>query len=341
MAPVYSELCKYPHFFNPITISTGQHRELLNQTLRDFNFPVHYDLNVMTPGQSLSELSSKIMTRLDCLFKKTAPDFTLIQGDTTSALMGGLVSFYSKIPLGHIEAGLRTSTVDNPFPEEAQRRIITQIATYHFAPTNLAKENLHKELGELPNIIVTGNTIIDALINLRVEAPDRRRPYILVTIHRRENFSKLNDICNAIKILTDDHPDFDFIFPVHLNPVVRKIVYEQLGGIPNISLVEPMDYKSFISHMKGAQLIITDSGGVQEEAPALGIPAVIIRENTERPEGLETGFIKLAGTTTKNIIITANELLQQKQGTPTNLYGDGHAAEKIIQELLKYFQIII
>ncbi len=350
MAPVYLALKNSS--LEPIVIATAQHREMLDQILNLFKIKPDYDLNIMKERQSLSGLTSRLTAKIDEVYKKENFSATLVQGDTTSTFVGSLVSFYHKIPVGHVEAGLRTDNIYNPFPEEVNRRLNSVISTYHYTPTEKAKENLLKENTNEQNILVTGNTVIDALLCTLKEKSERLKKireklgientkYILMTMHRRENWGKpMKDVMKAVKEILYEKKDYKLLFPVHLNPAVREIVYEELKGHENIILTDPLDYLPFISVMERAQLILTDSGGIQEEAPSLGIPTLVLRETTERPEAIEGGTAKLVGTDKEKVkkealLLLNDEKEYKKMSGMNNPFGDGKASERIRDHLEK------
>lgn len=324
---------------------TGQHREMLDSVLDVFQIEPDYDLNLMKQGQSLSNLSSRMLTAFDSVLKLELPDLVLVHGDTTTAYISALASFYRNIRIGHIEAGLRTWDMKSPFPEEFNRQSISLIADYHFAPTDAAKTNLKKEFIN-NNVFVTGNTGIDAL-RYTVDndyksdlidwvGSDR---LLLLTTHRRENIGKpMHDIFRAVKILLSKYADIKVIYPMHKNPLVREIAYEEFDESNRVKLIEPMDVIDFHNIMNKAYLIMTDSGGIQEEAPSLGKPVLVMRDTTERPEGVSVGTLKMVGTTTDAIVEGASELLDndklyEKMSRTKNPYGDGFASEKIVKIL--------
>ncbi len=348
--------------FQPIVISTGQHREMLDQVVKIFDLKVDHDLEVMQPNQTLASLSSRLMTRVDALLDTIQPDMALVQGDTTTVLMASLACFYRQIPVGHVEAGLRTGNMRSPFPEEANRRLAAPLMDLHFPPTRLSQQNLLQEGLAAESIHVTGNTVIDALfreveqqktatVQAEIDAelldhlPDnwRETPYVLVTGHRRENFGGgFEQICNALVQLAQRFSDHQFIYPVHLNPNVQGPVYETLRGLDNIHLIPPQGYRVFVALMSHSKLILTDSGGVQEEAPSLGKPVLVMRDTTERPEGVDAGTVKLVGADAEAIISNAVRLLEDKEAyqamaNAQNPYGDGHASERIVEALRGYF----
>jgi UDP-N-acetylglucosamine 2-epimerase (non-hydrolysing) len=333
---------------------TAQHRQMLDQVLELFQITPDYDLDLMRDNQSLAEISASIFIHLDPVLKSFQPDWVLVVGDTTTVVTTSQLAYYRRIKLGHVEAGLRTHNKWHPFPEELNRRIATVIADLHFAPTEWAKANLLREGVDERSILVTGNPVIDALTFVAAQdepqeitalinklQPGRldAKKLILVTAHRRENFgSPFENICHAIRELAS-REDVEIIYPVHLNPNVQEPVNRILKGIPHITLLHPLDYRPMVHLMKHATLILTDSGGLQEEAPSLGIPVLVLRETTERPEGVEAGTLKLVGTDTSQIVREAQHLLSDpivhaKMSKAANPYGDGHAAEHIIQALL-------
>lgn len=346
-----------PRFDVHVCVS-AQHRYLLDQVLMAFHVQPDVDLNIMKPSQSLSELTANAINGLDGYFNKYKPDLALVQGDTTTVFAASLVSFYHKIPVGHVEAGLRTNNKFSPFPEEINRVLTTHIADLHFAPTELSKKNLVKEGVAADRIFVTGNTVIDALL-LAKEKVERNPPHIdgiteqilkngsptvLITGHRRENFGDgFKSICSAIATLAEEFPAHNFIYPVHLNPNVRDPVFRMLGNKKNIHLIEPLSYLPFVSLMLKSKLILTDSGGIQEEAPTFGIPVLVMRDTTERPEGITAGSVKLVGTSKERIIEETSLLLTDestftKMTSVTNPYGDGRASERIIQHIVQYLE---
>ena len=330
---------------------TAQHRQMLDQVLGLFEIKPDYDLDLMRDNQSLAQLSAAIFTHLDPVFSDFKPDWVLAQGDTTTVAITSLLAYFHRIKFGHVEAGLRTHDKWQPFPEEVNRRVAGVVADLHFAPTEWSQQNLLRE-GIDENIVkVTGNTVIDALQHVRkqtepaditqlIESKVGEKKLVLVTAHRRENFgSPMEDICNALLTLAS-RGDVQIVYPVHLNPNVQEPVNRLLKGKENITLLPPLDYLPLVHLMKHATLILTDSGGIQEEAPAFGVPTLVLREVTERPEGVEAGTVKLVGTETKRIVEESNRLLDdeseyQKMARAANPYGDGHAAEKIVQYLLE------
>jgi UDP-N-acetylglucosamine 2-epimerase (non-hydrolysing) len=347
IAPVIKELEKYPKKFKVINCVTAQHRQMLDQVLSLFEIKVDYDLNIMKEGQDLFYLNSRLMPSLKKVLEREKPDLCLVQGDTTSAFLGGLAAYYQKIKVGHIEAGLRTYQKYSPFPEETNRRLLSAIADLHFAPTKKAKDNLLKENIPSGNIFVTGNTVIDALLmiaknNYQFDNPtlkklDFTKKIILVTAHRRESFGKpFREMCYAFREIVNSHKDLELIYPVHLNPNVQKPVKHILKNTKRIHLIPPLDYKDFVLLMKKSYLILTDSGGIQEEAPTFHKPVLVMREVTERPEAVQAGTAKVVGTQRKKIVEETSKLLSsektyQKMSSTKNPYGDGKAAKRIVQ----------
>lgn len=358
MAPVINELKRYSNIDAKVCI-TAQHREMLDQVLKIFQITPDVDLNLMTPNQSLAEISAAIFTDLDQVLADLKPDWILVQGDTTTVMAASLLGYYHRIKVGHIEAGLRTGDKWQPFPEEVNRKVASAVADFHFAPTEWSRQNLLNE-GISDSIIrVTGNPVIDALhyvakmpaskevldifdqIGLTTDAEEPGLRMILVTAHRRENFGQpLENICRALRGLAERYGSaLRIVYSVHLNPNVQEPVYRNLEGFPNIILLPPLNYQPLVHLMKRASIVLTDSGGLQEEAPDLGIPVLVLREVTERPEGVEAGTVKLVGTGTDEIIQETRILLDdpsayRKMARAINPYGDGHAAERIVETLL-------
>lgn len=348
MAPLITALKQHLLFETKVVI-TAQHRHLLDQVLLFFNIRSDYDLNLMSEGQTLFDITAKVIYGLKAIFEKDKPDLVLVHGDTTTTFAASLASYYFKIPVGHVEAGLRTHNIYSPFPEEINRKLTGSIALYHFAPTLWAKQNLLSENVREENILVTGNTVIDALYQgldlirssgkryLFEKYNDQR--IILVTGHRRENFGQgFQNICQALKGIAQKFPNLLIVYPMHLNPNVREPVLRILKGVENIQLIEPLEYDEFIFAMSKSYFIITDSGGVQEEAPALGKPVLVMRDTTERPEALEAGTVKLVGTDIHKIFDESEKLLTdknyyEKMSNVKNPYGDGKAVERIIKFL--------
>ena len=352
MAPIIKSLMNCSEEVESIVCVTAQHREMLDQALQIFGIVPDYDLNLMNPNQSLSMLTANTLTALDKVITSEKPDWVLVQGDTTTAMVASLVAYYHRIKLGHVEAGLRTNDKFQPFPEEVNRRITDILADAYFAPTQNSRNNLLKEAVRSESIVVTGNTVIDALMMISQRVSNQPldsylttsiedRLVILVTVHRRESFGQpLEDICKALLRLACNYRDkIQIVYPVHLNPNVRKTVYEILSGNPNISLIEPVNYEKLVCLMSKAYLIMTDSGGIQEEAPSLHKPVLVLRDVTERPEAIETGAAKLIGTDTDGIYSETIRLLEDPESyyqmsTAINPYGDGRASQRIVQFLL-------
>ena len=372
MAPVYRKLCKHPDQFTTLVCVTAQHRQMLDQVLSLFDIEPNYDLNIMRPNQDMFDVTCNVLKGLKPVLIKEQPDIILVQGDTTTTMAASIASYYYKIPIGHIEAGLRTHDKFAPFPEEINRKVASVLADIHFAPTVAAKQNLLAEGVAEELIYVTGNTVIDALfmvlekilqnkLDKQIERrlvssyPSLKRIFkdsyitvpnprlILVTGHRRENFGQgFENICKALAGLADTYADVEIVYPVHLNPNVKGPVHKILGNIArkNVHLIEPVDYLPFIFLMNRSYLIITDSGGVQEEAPSLGKPVLVMRETTERQEAVETGTVKLVGTDREKIVAEASRLLDdaeayREMALTHNPYGDGKAAERIM-DILSY-----
>lgn len=351
MAPVVHQLVQTPGIDSRVCV-TAQHREMLDQVLDLFNIDVHYDLDLMRPDQSLSELTAAVFKDLDPVLREVMPDWILIQGDTTTVMSAALLAYYHRIRIGHVEAGLRTSDKWQPFPEEINRRVATVVSDLHFAPTDWARENLIKENIPPSSIVVTGNPVIDALKQVIAQPYDLSQEIladlredqrvILVTAHRRENFGKpLRRIFGALRFIAEYYADkVVIVYPVHLNPNVHGPAYEILGDVPNIRLIEPLDYLPMVHLMARAYLVLTDSGGLQEEAPALGRPVLVMREVTERPEAIQAGTARLVGTDRERIIQQAQLLMDQPSeydamAQAVNPYGDGHAAERIVEALIR------
>ena len=363
MAPVVKEFQKHPDIFETIVCVTAQHREMLDQVLNIFKIIPEFDLDLMKKGQDLYEITSRVLLGMREVLERVYPDIVLVHGDTTTSMTTALAAFYKQIPVAHVEAGLRTNNIYSPWPEEINRQITGRICTYHFAPTEKSKENLIKENISEDKIIVTGNTVIDALfmvldnIKSNVELENQlnqiikkkgvhintNRRIILVTGHRRENFGQgFVNICEALKEIAQKNEDIDIIYPVHLNPNVQKPVNKILNGINNVYLIEPLEYLPFIYLMSKSDLVLTDSGGIQEEAPSLGKPVLVMRDTTERPEAIDAGTVLLVGTDKKMIVNHVTELLQnashyQKMSKAHNPYGDGNACNRIIDFLIQNF----
>ena len=363
MAPLVKKLQEMPEAFQTIVCVTGQHREMLDQVLRLFDITPEYDLNIMKPNQDLYDITSRILLGMRDVLKEVQPDIVLVHGDTTTSMAAALAAFYQQIPVGHVEAGLRTGNIYSPWPEEMNRLITGRITTHHFSPTPLARENLLREHVAENQIIVTGNTVIDALqmvvgklredtalasevanriskMGYDVSRLEGAKHMVLITGHRRENFGEgFLNICHAIKHLAEQYPEVDFVYPMHLNPNVRKPVLEILGeGAENVFLIEPLDYLPFVYMMQHSTLILTDSGGVQEEAPGLGKPVLVMRDTTERPEAVEAGTVLLVGTNREKIEQGVSQLLDdaemyRRMSEAVNPYGDGLACERIAAAL--------
>ncbi|MFS8650954.1 MAG: UDP-N-acetylglucosamine 2-epimerase (non-hydrolyzing) [Caldibacillus sp.] len=350
MAPLVKEMKKHEDDIETIVTVTAQHREMLDQVLSVFDISPDYDLNIMKDRQSLKEITIRALEGLDSVLKAVRPDIVLVHGDTTTTFVASLASYYNQIAVGHVEAGLRTWNKYSPFPEELNRQLTGVIADLHFAPTNKAKENLLKENKSPRSIFVTGNTAIDALKTtvkehyyhpvIEMIGKDK---LILVTAHRRENLGEpMRQMFQAIKKLVDEFADIQVVYPVHLNPVVRNIATEILGNDPRIHLIEPLEVIDFHNFLSRSYLVLTDSGGIQEEAPSLGVPVLVLRDTTERPEGIEAGTLKLVGTSEATIYKMAKELLTddneyKKMAKATNPYGDGLASKRIVQAILYHF----
>ena len=352
MAPVIQELRKYPEIVEVKVCITAQHRQMLDQVLELFHIPPDHDLDIMEENQLLSELTSSVITGFQRILSEEKPDWVIVQGDTTSTMATALASFYNRVKIGHVEAGLRTWNKYHPFPEEMNRRITAHLSDLHFAPTTMAQENLMKEGIDESRIVVTGNTVIDAMYQVaalpnrldvleRIGVSGNNFRLLLVTAHRRENFgAPIENICRALlEIAARYRNSVRIIYPVHLNPNIRKPVYRMLGAVSNITLVEPLDYLSFVHLMKHSYLVLTDSGGIQEEAPSLGKPVLVLREITERPEAVEAGTVRAVGTSEETIVRETCRLLNdhceyERMARANNPYGDGHAAERIVGALL-------
>ncbi|MBI5078737.1 UDP-N-acetylglucosamine 2-epimerase (non-hydrolyzing) [Candidatus Saganbacteria bacterium] len=353
MAPLINEFEKYPDILDPVIVVTGQHRQMLDQVLRIFDIDPDYDLGIMEENQTIGDIVTKSLQGLEEIILREKPDLILVQGDTSTSFAAGLSAFYYRIPLGHVEAGLRTFDKWRPYPEEINRKLITALADLHFAPTTTSLNNLLEERVSREQIYLTGNTVIDALLAVAQKKFDiesagikvsKGKKIILVTAHRRENFgAPLKNICAAIRKLAEKfRGSVDFVLPLHKNPMVRNVVKEILETVENVELIEPLDYETFVHLMKASHIILTDSGGVQEEAPSLGKPVLVLREKTERPEAAAAGTVKLVGIAEKVIFEETQRLLTDqgeydKMSQAVNPYGDGHAAERILGSLLYYF----
>lgn len=366
MAPLVKEFQKHPDTFQTIVCVTGQHREMLDQVLHIFDIHPDFDLNIMKQGQDLYDVTARVLTGMRDVLHEAQPDVVLVHGDTTTSTAAALAAFYQQIPVGHVEAGLRTHNILSPWPEEMNRQITGRIASYHFAPTALSRQNLLLENIDDANITVTGNTVIDALywvvdrikndpsLDAELEEVLRRagydvnrlvdgRPLVLITGHRRENFGDgFINMCTAIKQLTERYPNVDFVYPMHLNPNVRRPIHEVFGddlsNLGNMHFIEPLEYLSFVYLMEKSTIVLTDSGGIQEEAPGLGKPVLVMRDTTERPEALEAGTVKLVGTDREKIINEVSTLLDDaaayaRMSQAVNPYGDGLACSRIVERL--------
>ena len=367
MAPLVKEFQKQPKRVETVVCVTGQHREMLDQVLKIFDIKPDYDLNIMKQGQDLYDVTARVLTGMRDVLKEVKPDVVLVHGDTTTSTAAALAAFYQQIPVGHVEAGLRTHNIYSPWPEEMNRLLTGRLATYHFSPTPLSRNNLIKESVDDRNIIITGNTVIDALYwvvdkiknnkELDIELEDilskagydvnrlnNGKKLVLITGHRRENFGDgFINMCTAIKDLTVKYPDLDFVYPMHLNPNVRKPIHEVFGenlsGLKNMFFIEPLEYLSFVYLMEKSSIVLTDSGGIQEEAPGLGKPVLVMRDTTERPEALDAGTVKLVGTDYNKIVNEVSSLIDdkaayEKMSKAVNPYGDGLACGRIVNALL-------
>ncbi|MBQ6297730.1 MAG: UDP-N-acetylglucosamine 2-epimerase (non-hydrolyzing) [Selenomonadaceae bacterium] len=350
MAPVVLELKKYSQIESVVAV-TAQHREMLDQVLKLFNIHPDFDLNIMSEGQTLFDITSRALLGLDKVLTAANPDVVLVHGDTTTTFAGALAAYYHQIEVGHVEAGLRTQNKFSPYPEEMNRRLTGALADLNFAPTSTAKENLLREGVDANKIFVTGNTVIDALYqtvraDFEFKHVDITKKVILVTTHRRENLGEpMRQVYKALKSIVEEFPDVEIIFPVHKNPKVREVVNEELGKLDRVCLIDPLDYEPFANLMNKATLILTDSGGVQEEAPALGKPVLVLRDTTERPEAVDAGTVKLIGTNQDTVYESAKILLTnpdeyKKMAEARSPYGDGHAAERIVKALLWRHKIL-
>ena len=368
MAPLVKEFQKRPNEFQTIVCVTGQHREMLDQVLHIFEITPDYDLNIMKQGQDLYDVTARVLLGMRDVLKEARPDVVLVHGDTTTSTAAALAAFYQQIPVGHVEAGLRTHNIYSPWPEEMNRQLTGRLATYHFAPTPLSRQNLLSEGVQESHITVTGNTVIDALymvvdkikrdkvLDAELEKLLKQSGYdvnrlsagkklVLITGHRRENFGDgFISMCRAIKTLTEKYPEVDFIYPMHLNPNVRKPIHEVFGedlsGLGNMFFIEPLEYLSFVYLMEKSTIVLTDSGGIQEEAPGLGKPVLVMRDTTERPEALEAGTVKLVGTDYDKIIKEVSALIEDREyyermSKAVNPYGDGKACQRITDRLMQ------
>ncbi|MDM5220435.1 UDP-N-acetylglucosamine 2-epimerase (non-hydrolyzing) [Peribacillus sp. NJ11] len=350
MAPLVLEFQKHPEYFKPIVAVTAQHRQMLDQVLELFSIQPDYDLNIMKERQTLADITTRALNGLDSVMKEAKPDIVLVHGDTTTTFVASLAAFYNQIVIGHVEAGLRTWNKYSPYPEEMNRQLTGTMADLHFAPTSKAEENLLNE-NKRDSIFVTGNTATDALKTtvrstyshpvLKGLGEDR---LILLTAHRRENLGEpMRNIFRAVKRIIAEHDDVQVVYPVHLNPVVQELANEILGDDPRVHLIEPLDVLDFHNFASRAYLILTDSGGIQEEAPSLGVPVLVLRDTTERPEGIAAGTLRLAGTDEKTIFNMAHELLtnkgeHEKMSKASNPYGDGNASARIAEAIRYYFK---
>ena len=354
MAPLVKAFEADPSNFLISTCITAQHRQMLDPVLKLFDIKADFDLDIMQPNQTLCDMTVAIFLKLKMVLKQCKPDLVLVHGDTTTTFTASLSAFYNRIPVGHVEAGLRTYNMSSPYPEEFNRQLTSKIANYHFAPTISSQQNLLQENIPAKQIVVTGNTVIDALqwVLARIKADpqrrqqmanilniDERKRFILVTGHRRENFGNgFENICFALKQIAEQQPEVDIIYPMHFNPNVREPVQRLLKGISNIHLIEPLDYEPFVYLMSRAYLVLTDSGGIQEEAPSLGKPVLVMRDTTERPEAVEAGTVKLVGTKCETIVTEVLDLLNKdklyaRMSKAHNPYGDGNACARIVNAL--------
>jgi UDP-N-acetylglucosamine 2-epimerase (non-hydrolysing) len=357
MAPVVKALAKNPDIESLVCV-TAQHREMLDQVLQLFEITPDYDLDIMKSGQSLTEASSRMLLALEPVLKECKPDMILVHGDTSTTLCAALAAFYQQIPVGHVEAGLRTYNIRSPWPEEANRQLTSIITKLHFAPTKTSAQHLYDEHNNPDNIHITGNTVVDALLEVKEKLEtnkslresiqsqfsglDFTKRRVLITGHRRENFGDgFESICQAINELATKYPDYEFVYPVHLNPNVREPVNRLLKELTNVKLIEPQDYLPFVYLMSTSHIILTDSGGIQEEAPSLGIPVLVMRETTERQEAVEAGTVKLVGTHAPTIVaevsnLIENEPIYEKMSKSHNPYGDGQASQRIVETITQF-----
>lgn len=354
MAPVVRELLKHPEIETKVCL-TAQHREMLDQVVDLFQLPVDYDLDIMKQGQSLYDITDRVLLGLKEVLEKEKPDLVLVHGDTTTTFSATLAAFYQQIDVGHVEAGLRTGNMYSPFPEEANRRLTSVLTALHFAPTETARQNLLKENQKDNHIFTVGNSVIDALLatvkkdyvfeDKELQDIEEHKRIILVTTHRRENLGEpMRNVYRALRRLVETVPDTEVVFPVHRNPLVRQAVKEVLDGVPGIHLVDPMEYEPFTNLMARSAIILTDSGGIQEEAPSLGKPVLVLRDTTERPEAVVSGTVKLVGTDEDKVYNTAYKLLTDEEAyremaESINPYGDGHTSERIVQAILYFYGI--
>ena len=358
MAPVVKALEADPNIESLVCV-TAQHREMLDQVLSLFEITPDYDLDIMKSGQSLTEASSRMLLALEPILKECQPDLVLVHGDTSTTLCGAMAAFYQQIPIGHVESGLRTYDIYSPWPEEANRQLTSIITKLHFAPTQAAAQHLYDERNNPACIFVTGNTVVDALLDVKDKLEtdktlenslkqkfstlDFTKRRVLITGHRRENFGNgFESICQAIKQLAEKYPDYEFVYPVHLNPNVKEPVNRLLKNLSNVKLIEPQDYLPFVYLMSTSHIILTDSGGIQEEAPSLGIPVLVMRNTTERQEAVDSGTVKLVGTHCPTIVaevsnLIENEAIYLKMSQAHNPYGDGQASERIAETIVEFF----
>jgi len=340
MAPVIKTFRDSSSFITKVC-NSGQHKELLDQTLNFFDIKPDFDLAIMSPNQSLEQLTARLLTAISELLNQEKPDLIFVHGDTSTCFVAALSAFYKKIPIAHIEAGLRTNNKFSPFPEEINRVMVSKLADFHFSPTELAKKNLLKEGVDPKKVFVTGNTVIDALFETikLIKDDGKQEKLILITGHRRENFGKgFENIFSAIKKLANKYDDFSFVYPVHPNPNVKKIAEKYFTNLPNVKLIAPLDYPEFVTLMKNSYLIITDSGGIQEEAPSLGKPVIVTRDTTERPEAVTSGTVLLVGDSVDKIERVVSKLIEDKEYYSSfkniqNPYGDGNASSRILKEM--------
>jgi UDP-N-acetylglucosamine 2-epimerase (non-hydrolysing) len=352
MAPIIREFKAHSTRIHTVVVTTGQHRQMLEQVLKTFDISPDWELDIMTENQSIISVTSKVLDGIAQMITKEQPSLILVQGDTTTTFAASLAAYYHKVKVGHVEAGLRTHNKYYPFPEEMNRTLVSALADLHFAPTEWAQNNLRAAGIPQKTIFVTGNTVIDSLFHiLKQDCPlelgfdlDKGK-FVLMTAHRRENFgTPLKNICKAVKVLLSQNSDLQFIYPVHPNPNVRSVVERELGETSRTHLIPPLDYLPFVHLMNRSYLILTDSGGIQEEAPSLGKPVLVLRNETERPEGVAAGTVKLVGTKVTNIVENVNRLLSgkceyHKMSKAQNPYGDGHSAFRITQEILRHFSV--
>ena len=352
--PVLERLANDPDV-DSIPVSTGQHREMLKQVTTAFGIEPDYDLGIMTRGQSLNGIVSTVIDKLDAIYEQEQPDLVVVQGDTSTAMAGAIAAFFREIPVAHLEAGLRTGNIHSPFPEEANRKIITQVSSVHLAPTSSSKANLVHEAVTERDILVTGNTVIDALFSIKekdttfsdeglTEATSGDKPVIMVTTHRRENLDAMANIGESLAEIARRAPEYQIVFPAHLNPRVRDVIFPIIKDVPNIYISDPLGYPEFVKLMNRSSLILSDSGGVQEEAPSLGIPVLVMRESTERPEAVEAGTVRLVGTNKQSIVDSTMRLIENPEevkamANAVNPYGDGKAAERSIAAMKRFLGI--